>query len=112
VSCDPDGHPEGERHEVAEHRAAQQGSPETPHIDLEAGQEQQERQADHPQHLHRQVDLDPAEHRRAEHDSGDQLEHHCRQPQSRRESEKQRRRRGDQRHEEQVVERHIGHGTS
>ena len=38
-------------------------------LDLEAGEEQQEREPDDRQHLDRLVDLDPAEHRRADDDA-------------------------------------------
>ena len=108
----PIGTPRASVTQVPEHRAAQQGALQPAYVDLQPGQEQQEGQPDQAQDLHRQVHLDPAEHGRPEHDSGDQLEHDRRQPQPRREAEGERRRGAHQDDEEQVVERHVGHGGS
>src|SRR6516165_6110468 len=61
--------------EVAENGVAEQPPPEAMHVDLQPGEEQQERQAEQGEDLHRQVDVHPAEHRRPDDDAADDLEH-------------------------------------
>jgi hypothetical protein len=78
-------------------------------LDLEPGEEEDEREAEQRDHLDRLVDVDPAEHGRADDDPGHDLEHDGRQQQAREEAEQQRRREGDRHDDEQVRER--GHGA-
>ena len=107
---DPIGTPRASVTQVPEHRAAQQG-PCSRRTSI-SSPDRNSRKASpiRLEDLHRQVHLDPAEHRRPEHDAGHQLEHDRRQPQPRREAEGERRRGAHQDDEEQVVERHVGHG--
>ena len=78
-------------------------------VDLEAGEEEQEGEPDEREHLDRLVDLDPAEHRRADDDPEDDLEHHRRQPQLRHEAERERRREPGDDDDQQVLERDLRH---
>jgi hypothetical protein len=79
------------------------------HVDLQPGQEQQERQADQREHLDRRVHLDPGEHRRAEHDPGNDLQHRRGHTHDGHLPHGQRRQEGHQRDDQQVRE---GHGVS
>ena len=78
--------------------AAPQQRPAQPlEVDLQAGEEEQHREAEQREHGHRLVDLDPAEAARTDDDPGDDLEHDGRQPQARCEAEQQRRDERDRR---------------
>ncbi len=80
-----------EAHREARARDAQRPPAQLVEVDLQAGEEEQERQADDRQHGHRLVDLDPAEHGRPDDDPEDDLQHDGRQPQRRRQPEEKRR---------------------
>src|SRR4051812_6250687 len=82
-----------------EHATAQ-----PPGVDLQPGQEQQEGQPEQRQDLHREIDVQPAEHGRAERDSGDDLEDHRRDAQPGQEPDQQGRGDGDRADDEQVGE--------
>jgi hypothetical protein len=70
-----DGEPEDQRDPVAGGADAEGLPPQRPEVDLEACEEQQERQPEDREHLKRQVELDPAEPRGTERDPGDDLHH-------------------------------------
>ena len=80
-----------ERHHPARERQPQEPAAQAAEVDLEAGEEEQHRQAHHGQHRDRVVDLHPAEHRWPDDDPGDDLEHDRREPNSREQPEQERR---------------------
>ena len=88
-SKQPDGDRESEREREAEQAQPQHLSAQAREVDLEARQEQQERQPDHGDHLDRLVDVDEPEQRRTDDDAGHDLEHHRGQPDLREEAEHQ-----------------------
>ena len=73
-------------------------------VDLEAGQEQQEREPDDGEDLDGQVGVDPSEDARAEDDAGDDLQDRTRDAQPRREPEQEWNTERDERDQEQVDE--------
>ena len=79
---------------VAEPGQSQQPSAQPVEVDLESGEQQQEREPDHGEHLHRLVVRGPAEHLRADDDPEQDLEHDRRQSQSG-ERDRERREHGD-----------------
>jgi hypothetical protein len=60
----------------ADQGQAQHGAPELVELDLEAGEKEQKGQSDHRDHGDRVVDLDDPQHRRTDHDPGEDLEDH------------------------------------
>ena len=80
-------------------------------LDLEAGEEEQEHEADRREHLDRRVDLHPAEHRWPDDDPGDDLEHDGGQAHAREEAEHERRRERRRDDEQQTRERRTLHGA-
>ena len=80
-------------------------------IDLEPGEEEQEREPDQSQDLDRLVDLDPAEQRRPDHDPDHDLQHHRRQPQPRHQPERQRGGEARRDDDQQVLERDLLHAA-
>jgi hypothetical protein len=64
---------EGRRRGVRHARHPPERSPQPPHVDLQAGQEQQHSQAEIAQHLDRRVHMHPAQHGRADDYPGDDL---------------------------------------
>ena len=89
----------------AERRQAQDLSAQLLELDLEAREEQHEAKADQRQDLDHLVDLDDAEQRRTHHDAGDDLEHHRRQPDTRKQAEQERGREGHRDDDEEIAER-------
>jgi len=80
------------------------------HVDLQPGQEQQERQAEQGEDRHRQVDVHPAEHRWPDDDAADDLQDDRRDPQPREVPDRERGEHGDGGDHQQVGERHVRHG--
>lgn len=80
---DRDGHRQGDRQGVPRHREAEPRAGRAGGVDLQTGEEQQERQAQPGQHGDRGVDADPAEHGRADDDPGADLQYHGRHAQPR-----------------------------
>jgi hypothetical protein len=79
-----------QRGQVAHHGEAEQAAAQLVHVDLQAGQEQQERQAEQGQDLHRQIDPHPAEPGRADDDATDDLQDDRRDAQPGCEADRQR----------------------
>ena len=73
-------------------------------LDLEARQEQHEREPDQRDDLDRLIDLDEPEHRRPDDDARRDLQHHARQLQPREQAEDERRGERDRDDEQQVAE--------
>ena len=105
------GERDRERQREARGGQPQQRPAELLELDLQPGQEQHEREPDQRDDLDGLIDLGPAEHRRADDDAGDDLEHHRGQLQAREEAEDERRGERDRHDQEQVVER-GGHGSA
>ena len=93
-----------ERQRVAAGGEPQHAAAQLREVDLEPAEEEQEREAERGHHLDRLVDLDPAEHGRADDDAGHDLEHDRRQPQAGGEAEQERRGEGDGDDDEEGVE--------
>ena len=104
VEPERDDERDREREREAERGQPQHAPAQPLELDLEAGEEQHEREPEEREHLDRLVDLDPAEHRRADDDPGDDLEHDRRQPHAREEAEQERRRERDGETIEEVAE--------
>ena len=73
-------------------------------LDLQAGQEQHEREPERRDHRDRRVDLDDAQQRRAEHDPGDDFQHDRREPHAREQAEHERGDEGHGRDDHEVAE--------
>jgi hypothetical protein len=69
-----------ERNRPAQQREPQQPAAELCEVHLQTGEEEQIGEPDQGEHLDGLVHLDPAQHRRADHDAGDYLEDDRRQP--------------------------------
>ena len=94
-----DHHREADGDQPSQAGDAQHAPAEMVELDLHAREEEEEDEADRREHLDRRVDLHPSEHRRPDHDPGDDLEHDRRQSHPRKEAEHERRderRRDDQ----------------
>ena len=101
-----------QRHQVAEHGEAEQSSPQVVHVDLQPGQEEQERQAEQGQDRHRQVDVNPAEPGRPDDDAADDLQHDRRDAQPWQVAHDERGEDGDGGDHEQIGEGYVRHGCS
>ena len=101
-----------QRDQVAEQSQLQDAATQPVDVDLEAGQEEQESEAEQRDDLHREIDVDEAEAVRPEDDAGHDLEDHGRDPQPRRESEQERCQQRDQHDGEQVSEMNSRHDGS
>jgi len=99
------GQPEQQRCPEAEQREAQQVASKASEVDLEAGEEQQEGQADQGEDLDGPIDGDPAENRGSEHDAGEDLQDNGGDLDPRDGIGEQRGGDGDERHDEQPTER-------
>jgi colicin import membrane protein len=98
-----DRHRDAERQREADRREPEDRSAKPREVDLEAAEEEDERQAHERDDGHRVVVVHEPEHRRADGDPGDDLEHDRRQADARREAEQERRRERDDGDDEQVV---------
>ena len=117
---DPAGRLEGRTGAVAQHEADQvpqhgeteQAAAQLVHVDLQAGQEEQEREAEQGEDRHRQVNVDPAQDGRPDDDAADDLQDDRRDAQPRRVADRQRGEDGNGGDHEQVGERNVRHGRS
>ena len=98
-----------ERDRPSDRRQPQQPPSQAVEIDLEPGEEEQEGESEQGEDLDRLVELDPAEHGRADHDPGDDLEDDRGQPQPRGEAEQERRRECDRHDHQQPAEAGLLH---
>jgi len=80
------------------------------HVDLQPGEEEQEGQAEQGEDRHRQVDVDPAEHRRPDDDAADDLQDHGRDAQPGQVAHDERGEDRDGHHHQQVGEGYVRHG--
>ena len=78
-------------------------------VDLQAGEEEQERQPDRRHQPHRLVRFHQVQYRGAKHDPGDDLQHRPGDRRPRHGRENQRHRRRDRKHGDEIVEVHRGH---
>jgi len=85
---EPGGDRDSQRHREPGGGEPQPAASQAVHVDLQPGQEQQEREPDRGKHLHRRVDLHPAEPRGPDDDPRHDLQHHRGQPQARRQAER------------------------
>jgi hypothetical protein len=105
-AAEPDRHRDGE----AEPGQAEEPAAQTLVVDLEAGDQQEEGEAEERQHLDRLVRVGPTEHGGADEDPEAELQRHVRQPQARNELSQQRRDKGGSRHDCKARERDRVHG--
>ncbi|MDP1849532.1 MAG: hypothetical protein Q8K79_17230 [Solirubrobacteraceae bacterium] len=101
-----------ERRKPRERRELEHAAAQLLELDLQAGEEQQEDQADERDDGDRRVDLDPAEHRRADDDPQDDLQHDGRQPQTRQQSERERHGEGHRHDDQQAGEARRVHARA
>ena len=80
-------------------------------VHLQAGQEQQEGQAEKRQDPDGQVGLDPVQHRGTDHDPQDDLQHHCWEPKLREQAQGQRGHERHHRHDHQAGEGDVRHAS-
>jgi len=115
--ADPAGEAEGETGDESERQAedesdggeAEQAPPQSLDVDLQAGQEQEERQSEQGEDLDGQVDLDPAEPVRADRDPGHDLQDDRRHPDPREQAHGHGGGDGDGGHDDEARERDGGH---
>ena len=101
---EPDAEREREREREPGERQSQQRAAQPVEVDLEPGEQEQEREPDEREHADRLVVVRPAEHRRADDDPGDELEHDRGKPHSGDEPEQERRAERDRRDDRDRVE--------
>ena len=77
-----------ERQRVADGGERQHPPAQPGEVDLQAGEEEQEGEAERGDHRDRLVDVHPAEHARADDDAGHDLQHDRREPEAREEAER------------------------
>jgi hypothetical protein len=87
----------------------QQATPQALKFDLHPRQKEQEGQADEREKRDRQIDAHPAEHRRANHDTRHDLDHHRGEAAGRREAQQERGQKGNQGNDQHSDEGDIGH---
>ena len=97
-----------ERDREADRGELQDATAQPREVDLQPGEEQQEREAERRDHRDRLIDVHPAEHARADDDPGHDLQHDGRQPHAREEAEHERRAERDRGDDQQTGEGRHG----
>lgn len=108
--------PQHQGHQIAEDCDLEQVAAQSPQVDLQSGQEQQERQAEDRENLYRKVDLDPAEHTGPDDHTDDDLDERPRAPVAAAriravaaQQPRSQKRKQNHKNDQQVVERNLRH---